>query len=165
MTDMITQQELKELLSYNSKTGIFTWLVSLSNRVKIGGVAGSPDSNGYSVIKVRGRRYYAHRLAWLYMTGARPKSIDHINHDRADNRIINLREATQQENMRNSTLRKDNTSGVCGVYQRKDMNKWQALIVAEGKILHLGYFTDKFEAICARKSAGNKYGYHANHGS
>ena len=160
---MITQKELKELLHYDPETGVFMWVV-LRQGVRNGGVAGSM-SYGYIRIKVKGRSYQAHRLAWLSIHGKWPKEqIDHINHIRDDNRIENLREATNQENQRNASMKKNNKSGITGVYWYKRDNKWLAYIMTGGKLINLGYFTDKFEAICARKSAEKKYGYHENHG-
>ena len=92
---MITQSELKELLNYDPATGVFTWLVS-RGRVKASSVAGHVHSRGYIVIMVDGRRHLAHRLAFVYMTGTFPDDqVDHINEIKADNRWINLREATR----------------------------------------------------------------------
>ena len=162
---MVTQEELKELLHYNPDTGIFTRIASRGS-VKAGYIAGCLDKDGYITIKINCKTYKAHRLAWFYVHGKWPKhKIDHINHVRADNRIANLRCATCRENNKNSSLRKDNTSGVCGVCWYRPKKKWASQIMVNGMNVCLGYFTDKFEAICARKSADNKHGYHANHGS
>jgi len=133
--------------------------------MKLSGIAGSLGNKGYIRLKVDGRQYQAHRVAWLIMTGEWPENdIDHINHDRADNRFINLREATCMENARNQKLRKTNKSGVCGVRLNKKKTKWDAQIQVVGKIIHLGAF-DKFEnAVKVRKEAEEKYGFHPNHG-
>jgi hypothetical protein len=79
---------LRELLSYDPKTGMFTWRIRSARRVHIGDVAGGVNGRGYLTIRVDGRQYLAHRLAFLHMTGSWPKKehIDHINMDRADNR-------------------------------------------------------------------------------
>lgn len=99
------------------------------------------------------------------MTGSWPKEqIDHINHVRSDNRWINLREATNQENCKNRSISIRNKSGVVGVRWTKGKTKWAAYIHVNSKDKYLGFFFDKFEAICARKSAENKHGFHANHG-
>ena len=162
---MITQKQLKKLLHYNHNTGIFTRIKRTSNSVKVGDIAGWNDSNGYIKISVQNKSYRAHRLAWLYMTGKWPKDkIDHINHICDDNRWVNLREATNQENNKNASLSKANTSGISGVSWDKQADKWRAQIGANSKSVRLGLFVDKFEAVCARKSAENKYGYHSNHG-
>ena len=162
---MITQSELKELLSYNPETGVFT-RVKNSGRAKVGDVAGCKDSsNGYIAICVQNKRYRAHRLAWLYVSGKFPKDqIDHINHDRADNRFANLREASNQENHKNTSIQKNNTSGVAGVNWHKASGKWKARIKVSQEDIHLGLFIDIIEAAKARKSAEVKYGFHENHG-
>ena len=162
---MITQSELKEMLHYNPETGIFTRLISVAPNARAGDIAGCNTSVGYISIYVKNKKYAAHRLAWLYMTGEFPKhGTDHINHIKDDNRFVNLREATQRENCKNQSMRIDNTSGVTGVFWRKDVNKWRARIEVNQDTVCLGSHVDKFEAICARMSANNKYGFHENHG-
>ena len=163
---MITQSELKKLLHYNPKTGVFTRIISTNRSVKIGDVAGSKDRRGYIAVWIMGKSCMAHRLAWLYMSGSWPKNeIDHENHVRDDNRIINLREATRLENNKNASKRKDNTSGVCGIHWSERDKRWYAQVSVKGKRMFLGCFKDKFGAMCARKSADNKYGFHENHGA
>ena len=160
---MNTQKELKDLLSYDADSGLFTRKVSRGHS-KAGDIAGYL-CHGYIQIEIDGKAYGSHRLAWLFMNGEFPKGqIDHINHAKDDNRWINLREATNQENHKNRTMNKNNTSGVCGVYWSKQREKWQASIKVDGKNRHLGFFADKSEAIFTRKSAEAKHGYHANHG-
>ena len=160
---MITQKELKELLYYDPISGVFTWLKPKQGRKKSGSVGGG--SAGYIEIHINGRKYQAHRLAWLYIYGVWPEhQIDHINHIVSDNAIGNLREATHQENGRNQSLNSRNTSGVCGVSWDNVYEKWLSQIGVNGRAINLGRFHDKFEAICARKSANNKFGFHENHG-
>ena len=161
---MITQARLKELLDYNPETGVFTRRVSLSNRVKVGDVAGSKNSLGYLTICIDGKNQFAHRLAWLYVHGEMPRYIDHINHDPSDNRIENLRSVSPQGNSRNQKLKSTNTSGFCGVYWNKRKNKWHSQIVLAGRNTSLGYYTSIEEAVNARKSAEIKHGFHENHG-
>jgi len=165
--NILTQKELKELLHYNPETGIFTWIkIKGSSNRTIGCVAGHNNGNGYLSIMINGKTHKAHRLAWLYMTKKWPKDqIDHDNHIRHDNRWVNLFEATNQDNQKNSTKYKNNTSGVTGIGWVERLLKWRARISVNDRLVHLGVFTDKFEAICARKSANNKYGFHANHGN
>ena len=135
---MITQERLKELLNYDPDTGVFTWLVS-SRGVKAG-VAGCVHPLGYIQININGRSYRAHRLAFLYMTGTFPDDqVDHINGMRADNRWLNLREATHSENLRNCGKYANNTSGYKGVHKYKITGKWVAHCHAHGKQHHLGY--------------------------
>lgn len=161
---MITQKELKESLHYNPNTGIFTRLKS-GGTAKKGSVAGGLNNRGYIHIRVGGKKHLAHRLAFLYMTGKFPEDqIDHINHIRDDNRWLNLRKATNQDNKKNSTLYKNNTSGTAGVRWHKPSKRWEARIGVNCKLKNLGTFVDRFEAICVRKSAENKHGFHGNHG-
>ena len=160
---MKDEYKFKRLLKYNPKTGEFIWLKSKGSN-KAGDIAGGLI-NGYVKIKVNNRNHYAHRLAWFYVYGAWPENqIDHINHDRSDNRIDNLREVTGKENSKNQKMHITNSSGVTGVYWRKDRSKWRAAIHVNNIFIGLGSYIDKFEAICARKSAEVLYGYHPNHG-
>ena len=162
---MITQERLKEMLDYDPETGVFTWIAKPCSRICIGAIAGC-NSHGYMVIGLDGVLHMAHRLAWLYMRGGFTKDqIDHINHIRNDNRWVNLREVTHLENKRNLPQRSNNTSGVIGVSWNKLERKWQATIKVNYRNKSLGYFKDKFEATCARKSAQNRYGFHPNHGA
>ncbi len=139
---MITQSELKEVLNYDSDTGIFTWKQKTSNRIKVGGIAGNLHNGGYIELKVKNNRVLAHRLAWLYEHGELPILIDHINGDRKDNRICNLRKATYQSNAYNSKLRKDNKSGVRCVSWDKKNQSWEVRIKLDGKLRHFGNYLD-----------------------
>jgi len=144
---MIIQEELKRQLHYNPDTGIFTRIVSNSNRVKIKSIAGWYTSNGYIYIDINCTSYSSHRLAWLYMTGNWPEDqIDHINHVRDDNRWLNLRECTNAQNGANAGKPKNNTSGYKGVSWNKGVKKWTAQIMFNYKKIHLGCFTCKHEA-------------------
>lgn len=154
----LTAEKLRELLHYDPDTGIFTRKVSTSHNAKAGAVAGSQDGLGYLLIKVLSRPYKAHRLAWLYMNGTWPKlDIDHINRNRSDNRIANLREVTHKQNHQNRSKSSNNTSGHPGIYWDKQKSKWRAKIEHNQKQIHLGYFTDIEEALSARKAAEKLY--------
>jgi len=162
---MLTQSQLKEVLNYNSDTGIFVWRRTVSPKGVKGNIAGTINGRGYRHLGYKGRIYRLHRLAFLYVKGHFPKDqVDHINQNKLDNRWINLREVTSQENNRNLPLSSRNKSGVVGVFWDKSCSKWKAVIWNQGKAVNLGHFFDKFEGICARMSAHNKYGYHENHG-
>ena len=124
----------------------------------------STSTCGYRVGAIWGRQYKAHRVIWAMARGYWPNQIDHINHNRSDNRIVNLRSVTQQENGRNQSLASDNTSGRVGVRWFKAAKKWRAQIVVDGEGKWLGDFDDIKEAISARKEAEKKYGFHNNHG-
>lgn len=161
---MITQSRLKELLNYDPSSGLFTWIKPKGSRAKVGDIAGS-NICGYLSMRIDTSRHYIHRLAWLYLYGEFPlDQIDHINGDRSDNRIANLRCVDDSENKKNMKRPKNNTSGVSGVCWHKHASKWWSRISADGIVISLGLFSDKFEAICTRKSAENKYDYHINHG-
>ena len=123
-------------------------------------------SDGYLHGSIFGQMHRTHRVIWAIHHGSWPDGeIDHINHDRTDNRIINLREVTSQENSRNQSIYASNTSGQTGVSWHKRDNKWVAHIFFDGKKRHLGLFTDISDAIAARAAAEIKHGFHKNHGS
>lgn len=141
MTEL-TQSRLKELLHYDPDTGVFTRRVQTSSRAMIGDVAGSLLPDGYRRIMIDGGKHRAHRLAWLYMTGEWPTNqLDHMNGVRDDNRIANLREATNAENKQNREISKNNRSGFMGVSWHKHTRKWVAHIQIAGSKKHLGLFT------------------------
>lgn len=147
---MITQSRLKELLHYEPDTGVFTWLVRTSDSVRIGDLAGGCHGNRYRRIRIDGKLYLAHRLAWLYMTGAWPDNqIDHVNGVRDDNRIANLREATNAENQQNRAKDVRNTSGFPGVSWCRRDSKWRGLIKFEGRQKYLGVFDSPADAHAA----------------
>lgn len=130
----LTQAILKSLLTYDPQTGVFT----RGNRI-----AGCRDSFGYWRIRIEGKLYRAHRLAWLYTYGHWPKGdIDHINRVRHDNKIENLREATRSQNNQNNRH-------AVGVYRHRD--KWRAIITVDKKRINLGTFESKSEAVLARQ--------------
>ena len=161
----ITQDCLKEQLHYEPTTGLFTWKVSNNNRIKVGDVAGSVRKDGYIHIRINRRYYLSHRLAFLWVTGVfPPEQVDHINHQKDDNRWVNLRVASHQENGRNRSMSIRNKSGFTGVSWHKHANKWVSRIIINGKDEHLGLFKDLDEAINARKRANVKHSFHQNHG-
>lgn len=144
---MLTAEFVREILDYNPDTGVFTWKVARS-RTRVGSVAGYfQASRGYWLIKIYGRLYPAHRLAWLYVHGTWPADqLDHRNRQRADNRIENLREATQTQNNANQGLASHNTSGAKGIYFRKTSGRWFAEIRCGGTYRWLGSFATPEEA-------------------
>ncbi len=135
---MLTQSKLKEVLNYDPLTGLFTWMISPRSMTRIGDAAGCA-SRGYIVIGVLGVQYLSHRLAFLYMNGRWPSEIDHINGIKADNRWLNLREATRTTNMQNRRgPNKNNKVGFLGV--SKDKSNFQAQIKTDGIARHLGNY-------------------------
>lgn len=124
----------------------------------------SNDGNGYRRGHVFGVMHPAHRVIFAMAHGEWPEDqIDHINGDRSDNRIENLRAVSHAENQRNRQRPSTNTSGVVGV-TLVERDRWQAQITHEGRLIFLGYFSDFSEACSARTAADEKYGYHKNHG-
>jgi len=159
--DLLTQEEVREMFSYNEKTGDLVWFKrnDKHNNRLIGKVAGSLNTDGYLRISIRSKIYLAHRLVWLHVHGTWPEQdLDHINGNKSDNRIANLREATDSENNQNRKVRNsNNTSGYPGVYWLDERQKARALISINGKMIHLGYYDTKEEAIAARQEAKNIY--------
>lgn len=153
MLTNLTKQMLIEQLSYEAATGVFTWRHRKGSR-SAGAIAGARDAHGYIVIRINGKLYKAHRLAWLYEYGEWPCSlIDHINRKRDDNRIANLRDVSQTINMHNANARKLSLSGVPGVRYRKDKDRWIATIKISYTQHYLGSFKTKAEAARARAAA------------
>lgn len=164
---MITQDELKKYLKYNPDTGLFIWKDKGNLKCKIGEVAGSPGFNGYIRISIKGKRILAHRLAYLYTYGELPTDcVDHVNHDRGDNRLINLRLCSRQENQKNLSKRlvKLSNTGINGVSYIKSRNRFHATISVNSRTVSLGRFKKLSDACLARDAANIMYGFHQNHG-
>lgn len=124
------------------------------------------DVRGYKGGAIFDVTFRAHRVIWAMVHGKWPEDeIDHINHDKADNRIENLRDVTRQENCRNRSMNSNNTSGTTGVHWSNASKIWVARIkIGGGALVHIGSFKNKQDAIDARKAAEIKYGFHLNHG-
>ena len=153
-------EELKEFLDYNPDTGIFTWIKKPGQSTRVGHVAGSAIGNGYMRIKFKCIEYLAHRVAYYMYHGVDPlgKCIDHIDGDKANNKIDNLRLASIVQNgMNRVNLPSNNNSGAIGVCWDKKAKKWKAQIIANKVYKHLGYFTSKEDAIKVRREAEIKY--------
>lgn len=153
----LTASRLRELLNYESETGQFRWKIKPNRSTVRGSIAGGRHSLGYGSISIDDRDYLAHRLAWLYVHGRWPKhQIDHINGDRSDNRLENLREADNSENNRNRGVQKNNKSGFKGVGFHKQTQKWRAKIKLHGKNYHLGLFDEVEDAARAYSAAAER---------
>lgn len=150
---MLSQARLKELLTYDKKTGVFTWRNRRGGKAIAGRPAGARDFYGYVVIRLDGVLYKAHRLAWLYSHGVWPEeNLDHINRVKNDNRLENLRPARQSLNMHNAN-RTAGASGVVGVTWDRRRRKWCARIKIAYTSKFLGRFDSKNAAIKAREDA------------
>jgi hypothetical protein len=150
---MLTQEYLKSVLHYSPQTGLFTNLMARRNRAKKGAVAGGLHPKGYITICLNYKSYLAHRLAWLYVYGELPERIDHINGNPADNRITNLRECTNSQNLHNRGNPANNRTGYKGVYRYKDTSRFVAQIWLDGQAIYLGVWDTAEEAHHAYKNA------------
>lgn len=140
MKPLLTASKARELLDYNPETGVFRRKLSGHGRVA-GQIAGTKQKDGYLQFSVDGRMYFAHRVAWLYVTGSWPtEQIDHINGVGTDNRFANLREATGAQNQWNKGRKAGSLSGLKGVAWNAALGKWQAQIKADKKAVYLGVF-------------------------
>lgn len=158
-------ERLKYLFSYNSNTGVFTRNVTITGSAKAGTTITSINKDGYLQVRVDGKMHLQHRLAWLYVMGEMPiGDIDHINHNRKDNRIQNIRVVDKATNNKNLSKRRNNTSGYTGVSWLKSYGKWCAEIMCDKEKIIIGYFDDVHEAGKARKRKEIDLGFHENHG-
>jgi hypothetical protein len=154
---MLSQDELKTLLDYCPETGHFRWNICKNKAMSVGDLAGNINRDGYRHIMINGRTFKAHRLVWLYVYGQFPENeIDHINLNKSDNRLINLREATRSQNNINKANQRNNTSGHKGVCWHKASNKWRARISMNNKRIHLGSFTNIEDAVDAYNNSAIK---------
>jgi hypothetical protein len=169
---LVEPTEWAEILFYNERTGRLFWRPKEEknrhdkrrNTLFAGKEAGTPVL-GYKSVLYRGKKYLAHRVVWAIVYGEYPRFfIDHINGDRSDNRIANLRDVTQQENQRNVALLRNNTSGVMGVSWSEKDKRWTAEINGPKGPMKIGRFKEKSDAVFARKAAEVELGYHPNHG-
>ena len=149
-----SQEKLLELFDY--KDGQLYWKVRIRTSIDLSKPAGCIEKNGYRRIQIEGKIYRAHRLVWKYHYGKDPKEfIDHIDGNRINNNIENLREATNQQNLFNTGPSKNNKLGIKGV--SKNGNKYIARIEINGKSKYLGMFNTIEEARLVREEAEEKY--------
>ena len=182
----LTAEQLRAVLDYDPDTGLFRWKKGIDHWraglaagtkgrtretgtdyvfIGLGTTSRGIQKRPYIVLGVKKRVYRAHRLAWLYVYGEWPKGqVDHINGDSTDNRIANLRIATNSQNSMNRGLRRDNTSGVKGVSWSKKMRKWLVHIAVDGRLMHIGLFDTIEEAKAARIEVAKRlHGEFARH--
>lgn len=154
---LITQDYLKSILIYDPISGDLTWIKPSTRRLKVGDVAGWREPNRYTRINIKGKLYYAHRLAFLYMTGRWSENdIDHINGKKSDNAWVNLREATRSQNFYNRGISSNNTTGVKGVSWDKAREKFAAKISVDGKLKNIGRFDNIEDAKTAYQGYAKK---------
>lgn len=169
---------LREILDYDPETGALTWRyrtkeMCSDNRTRHSwntNYAGKPALNaaqarGYLRGTINGKGCLAHRVIWALVHGEWPSAqIDHINGDKRDNRLVNLRSVSPAENQKNMKRSSRNTSGVTGVSWSSRATAWQVHIKSGGKNMFLGHFRNFDEAVAARKTAEAEHGFHKNHG-
>jgi len=168
LTDAETDA-IRSRLSYDPASGVLIHKVAKNSR---GGVvkAGDPIhcnclTRGYMRTIVQKRGYYVHRLAWFLHHGVwTDREVDHIDHDRTNNRISNLRLVEQADNKRNASMNSRNTSGFNGVSWNKIRKKWRASFKSKGKSTTIGHFDKLEDAVAARQAANECVGFHENHG-
>lgn len=180
---MIDPEIVINLVAYNPETGVLTFRSATPDMFSDGRKsakhvcaiwnaknAAKPafsarHSAGYLAGSLLGRKFLAHRIAWVIAKGEWPDGeIDHINHDRGDNRLVNLRQTTREENSKNLSMSINCPNGATGVYWYARTSRWVAKISIRGRSTHLGYFPEKTMAIAARKQAELRHGFHKNHG-
>lgn len=145
MKSNLTNERLKELVSYDKETGNFFRLVAVAN-IKTGLVIAKPAKNGYVRMHIDGHLYYLHRLAWFYENNEWPVAIDHIDGNKINNKLCNLRAATCGENLQNISTKTKAISGFKGAYFHPKAKNWQAKIMLNGKTKSLGYYKTPEEA-------------------
>lgn len=178
---MSSHELLSDILCYDPSTGVLLWKhrpASMFRDAKQtaehnaaiwnGKFAGKPalasaDKRGYLTGHLFSKPVKAHRIIWLLAHGEMPLEVDHINGITSDNRLANLRAVTHKINGRNLRLKKNNSTGACGVYQHKS-GRWYARITIDGAAQHLGTFDTHDQAFAARQAANVLHGFHATHG-
>lgn len=171
-----TQQELSDIFEYHPETGAFTWKPRSEKFFRSAGyakswnekfagrvVAGVTNGKGYALLEFRRKRVLAHRAAWALVHGEYPSgSIDHIDGERLNNRLTNLRDVSHSVNMRNQKLNRNNKTGFSGIFWNG--TSYEAGIKFKKRKIHLGKFSTLEKAVDARKDAEKRLGFHPNHG-
>lgn len=151
----MNQKLLHNLFDY--KEGKLFWKVSNTNKIKIGDQAGYITKHGYRKIYVENKQHYEHRLIFMYHNGFLPKLIDHIDGNKLNNNLSNLRIASHSQNMMNTKIKKTNTSGIKGVCWDKSRNKWFVRITVQNKTINIGRFDDLELSELVANESRNKY--------
>jgi hypothetical protein len=154
-TQILTQSHLKSIFDY--KNGEFYWKIIPNRKIRINSKAGSISTNGYKYTKINNKIYSIHRLIYIWHHGYCPKEIDHIDCNRLNNRIENLREATRFQNGANQKTRKTNSSGYKNIHWSKKAKKWQVTMRIDGNMKYFGIFDDIELAELVATEARNKY--------
>lgn len=161
-------EEVAKLFTYDRETGVLYRRIRDRNTIRRKYVAGSIKGakDGYRRVGIKGKTYREHRIIMMFCFGHIPENaeIDHINHVRDDNRLVNLRFATQGENLKNQSVSSKSTTGVTGVCFSMSRNKFIAQIKVNRQVHYLGCYNTLEEAAAARAEANLKFNFHNNHG-
>ncbi|WP_273761537.1 HNH endonuclease signature motif containing protein [Aeromonas hydrophila] len=154
-----------EIFAYCNQSGVLTFRVK-AGKMMPGCVAGCANSKGYLTVGINRKKHYVHRIIWEMFNSKIPDGmqIDHINGNKSDNRLENLRLASNQVNSKNQKRKSTNSSGLTGVSWDSQTGMWRAHITVNGKMKSLGRYKDKESALLARKDADARYYFHKNHG-
>lgn len=154
----LTVERLREVLDYEPETGVFRWRVNKRANASAGSVAGTAHNSGYWRIRIDRRGYLAQQLAWMHFYGRWPdKQLDHIDTNKHNNRIANLREATPTQNLGNRPMRRDNVSGVKGVTWHPRDQRWRAQITINGRVKYISQHRRIEDAAEAYRRAAEAY--------
>ena len=159
----LDQNNVRKFFLYDPISGKLTWRLPTFNNY-VGEEVTSISKQGYYVVNFNKIPRLVHRIIWLYQTGYLPEQVDHIDHDRTNNKWDNLREVSNTENSKNTSVSKNSSTKINGVSFMKSRNKYRASITVNRKQIHLGLFDDIASAIQARADADIKYNFHTNHG-
>ena len=151
--DIITQEFVQSLFDYDFATGNLIRKKTTSSKAKAGSIAGSLKGHRYARVSVNNKLHYVHHVVWIWHHGCLPAEIDHINRDRFDNRIENLRPTDRSANNINTNTRCNNKSGFAGICWDKRYKKWQVRIGVNNKSKHIGYYDDLDTAKQKREEA------------
>ena len=154
---VLDAQTMHELFDYDPETGSLVWRRTVCARVQKGRHAGTPSGKGYLRVMVSGKNYYVHRIAYAMTWGSWPEQIDHIDGDRSNNRISNLRGVTNLINSHNVRRKKLGNTGVRGIYFNKRFSSFYATIFANRKRIYVGAFKNLSDAEAAVNAAREKH--------
>lgn len=156
----LTQDELKRVIEYNPDTGEFYWRVKASKNIAVGSLAGSVNAQNYWQIRLYGKVWLGHRLAWVYVFGRWPSQIDHIDRDRRNNRISNLREVSGTDNQLNRGIQANNKTGHRGIHYSDRRREYVLQLSLKGTRVHCSYHKDIEDAVLVRDRVATQiYGY------
>lgn len=151
----LTQARVRELFDYRDD-GQLIWKIR-SGRAATGHVAGTMDVHGYKTVRFSGKTYKVHRLVFLWHHGFLPEEVDHVNMNRSDNRVENLRSASTSQNQANRRARSVNASGLKGVTWKPRHQKWEARIGVNGRLIYIGLFDSPEKAHAAYVEAARRH--------